>query len=248
VKLGHRGFQPRYGAKPDASLLWVIPVSAGTIMATMTGYWPAIGAVAGSLGLLILIWAQIIKPLYRLWRMSAPCEVHFTILPLSQVRLDYVLQDDRGHHVKELVVPANSIVEVEIEIVPKTTFHEDNISFGCEGSDDVKPYVLERFDRLIEPGKGKCNWIPGKDDGYSLDRHKYIQIRTNKTRSRGSRLPLGFKLQTRAVGIYPANLFFFTDEGTPAANLTIRVEDRPRTKMKCISHWGCYVTPMGSRG
>jgi hypothetical protein len=167
----------------------------------------------------------------------------FTILPLHQVRLDHVLQDDAAHHVKELVVPANSIIEIEIESVAKTTFHDDSWTFGCDGADDAKPYAIERFDRLIDIGKR--NWIPGKDEGYSLDRHKYLRIPTDRTRSKGARLQLGLKLQTRAEGVYPANLFFFTDEGTRAAHLTIRVEDRPRTKMKCIAHWGCYVTPMG---
>jgi hypothetical protein len=207
------------------------------------GTWSAIGALAGTCGLLILIATQVIKPLFRYWRIRAPCEVHFTILPLHQVRLDHVLQDDAAHHVKELVVPANSIIEIEIESVAKTTFHDDSWTFGCDGADDAKPYAIERFDRLIDIGKR--NWIPGKDEGYSLDRHKYLRIPTDRTRSKGARLQLGLKLQTRAEGVYPANLFFFTDEGTRAAHLTIRVEDRPRTKMKCIAHWGCYVTPMG---
>ena len=68
------------------------------------------------------------------------------------------------------------VIEIEIECLPKTSFYEEAFSFGCDGEDNAKPFAIERFDRLIEVGKN-C-WIPGKDDGHSLDRHKYIVIQT----------------------------------------------------------------------
>jgi hypothetical protein len=79
------------------------------------------------------------RPLLRFWRLRAPCEVHFTVVPLQQMRLDYVVQDDVGHHLKEIVLPANKQVEIEIEYVPKMMFEETRISFGCDGDDLEKP-------------------------------------------------------------------------------------------------------------
>jgi hypothetical protein len=244
VKLGHVTSSTGYaGRTSDRTIVLVMAAFSGSMASHLDGVnWPAVGVALALFSVTLFILVQIIKPALRSWRMKAPCNVHFTILPLQQVKLEHVLQDDLAHHVAELVLPPNSLVEIEIEILPKLSFHEESFSFGCEGADDEKPFAVERFDRLIEIGKNR--WLPGQDDDYSFDRHKYFRVSTKKKRSKRSRIQLGLKLQTRTPGVYPANLFFFTDEGTGKASVTIRVEDRPRTPMRCSLHWGCYVRPL----
>ena len=129
MKLGHDRPYSEYSAKRDDSTGLLILAIMGALISTMSNVsWPAVGATVGVLSLLTLIWVQIGRPLLRRWRMKSPYQVHFTIIPLQQVKLDHVLQDDRGHHVKELVLPSNMVVEIEIECLPKTSFYEQGCS------------------------------------------------------------------------------------------------------------------------
>jgi hypothetical protein len=59
----------------------------------------------------------------------------------------------------------------------------------------------------------------------------------------GTHRVLTFRVQTRDLGVYPFQISFVTDEIEGSAELTIRVEDRPTTRMRCHSHIGCWVRP-----
>jgi hypothetical protein len=229
------------GKKGNATLALMAAATAGMVV-VMNETLQIVGITIGAIGLFVAIINIFVKPAWRSWRLRAPCEVHFTILPLQDVRLDYVLQDDQGHHLKEIVLPAASDVEIEIEYVPKIAFEEKEISFGCPGEDKEKPYATEIIRRLITIGKN--NWIPGEDENCWRDRHGFIHFVGNKRRQKRARIPIGFKMKTGRAGVYLANMFFFTEEKPGKAALTIRVEDMPRTPMRCIAHWGCRVTPV----
>ena len=205
------------------------------------GPWTIAGAVAAVLVLAITGYDIVIKRLWRRFRLKEPCEVHFAIRPLQQAPLDYILQDDLGHRVKELVVPANQVVEIEIGYEPKIAFHE--FIFGCDGDETKKPYATECINRLIDVGKSR--WLPGQDDDHWRDRHKYYHVVRDKPRAVGTHVAIGFMLQTGSAGIYPANVSFLSDEIDTTLSLRLRVEDKPHSRMRCHEkgHSGCFVRP-----
>jgi hypothetical protein len=208
------------------------------------GPWTIAGAVAAVIVLAVTGYDIVIKPLWRRFRLKEPCEVHFAIRPLQQARLDYILQDDVGHRVKELVVPANQLVEIEVGYEPKIAFHEFEFIFGCDGDETKKPYATECINRLIDVGKSR--WLPGQDDGHWRDRHKYYHVVRDKPRAVGTHVAIGFMLQTGPAGIYPAKVSFLSNEMDTTLTLRLRVEDKPLTQMRCHEkgHFGCFVRPM----
>ena len=60
---------------------------------------------------------------------------------------------------------------------------------------------------------------------------------------------IGFKLETKATGTYRAQVFTVSDDVRGRADLTIRVEQPVKTKMRCVMKVhrtrGCFVTPTG---
>jgi len=201
-----------------------------------------IGAGVSTAVLGLAVFTQIIKPWLRRRRLRQPCKVHFLIRPLQSHRLSYVLQDDQRHDVKAMVLPAHSEVEIEIGYKAKVHFRETEMTFGCDGDEDAKPYATECFVRFVAIGKG--HWIPGQDEGHYVDVHRYYHSRRDVFRNVGTHYVTGFKFVTRAPGAYRTYLSFLGDEVEGNAELLILVEDKPHTRMKCVRHWGCYLRPI----
>jgi hypothetical protein len=116
--------------------------------------------------------------------------------------------------------------------------------FGIDGEMHAKPLALERFTRFITDGKGKNRWVPGVDASDSLDRKgNYHYDSAMPGRAVGSCYTMGFKIKTRSEGVFKAWLGFLTDEVDGSATLTLRIENRPRTRMVCRNHKGCRLRP-----
>jgi hypothetical protein len=98
-------------------------------------------------------------------------------------------------------------------------FHEVEFIFGCEGHLDEKPFATSL--------RGQCSEAR-KLETYA-DVHKFVHVGTNAPRGVGDHYVLGFELQTRGVGQYPAVVSFSTNESSGNAKLQIRVEERPLT-------------------
>jgi len=199
-----------------------------------------ISALIGGAALLCVIWIQFIKPWLRGRRLRRPCEVHFVLRP---ERHDYVVHDNERHHVRVLVLPAHSVREIEIGFKVKVNFRESELVFGCDGDDDAKPYASQWIDSFTDTG-GKTIWIPGEDEGHSIDMHKFYHRRLDRLRNIGTHYVNSFRLITRAPGEYKAYVSFLTDEIEGNAELSIIVEEKPKTRMKCSKHRDCYVRPL----
>lgn len=210
---------------------------------TLDGPFAILGGVAASATLVAYLFIEVVRPVWRRWRLRHPCDVYFNIIGTHEGEITYAIQDDRTHHTKEIVLPTNSETPIEIIYRPKIPFFEETIAFGCEGNNDGKPYAKEYFNRYTVLGQSK--WVPGRDEGHSVDRHKFYQIVRKKPRNLGSHVVLGFKLITEKAGVFPAKLYFLTDEVEGSADLTIRVEEKPKTVSRCMikDHWDCYVYP-----
>lgn len=137
-----------------------------------------------------------------------------------------MVQDDRVHLVKEIAVPSHSEVAIEIVLFPQLRFVQQEIYFGCEqGGVAEKPCPFEYFSSFVRQGiRGT-----GKPDKDHPDHY------------------IGFKVETKKSGIYPTQVFVVEDEARgKTTGLTIKVEDRPSTKMRCTEHRKCFVAPKAS--
>ena len=57
---------------------------------------------------------------------------------------------------------------------------------------------------------------------------------------------IGYKLRTGSAGTFPAQIYVQTDDVRGEAELSIRVEEPARTKMRCFmkGHRKCFVAPV----
>jgi hypothetical protein len=208
--------------------------------------WIVSAAVLAGLTFIAYGCVEMILPLVRRYRLRHPCHVWFNIMRPDEGEVSYVQREGKSHHLKELVLPPNSEFEIEVIYLPKLDFYESEIIFESSSSDiDGKPFAFECFNRFAMPGKGRGQWIPGVDEGHTLTRHKNYHIVRNRARNVGTHRFIGFKFKTEKVGVFPMKFIFITPEVEGNADLTIRVEERPTTSMKCYvkEHGECYVYP-----
>ncbi len=204
-------------------------------------WWIVGAAVLAGLTFVAYAWVEGLQPLIRRYRLRHPCRVYFNIPGPDETRIAHSQQDERGHRTRELTLPPNAEVEIEIIYVPKLAFHEIRFAFGCPFGIEGKPYAFEAFHRFTV--QGKSHWKPGEDEGHKTDRHKFYEWKRDEKRNTGTDFLVGFKLRTEKVGVWPMKVFFVTDEVEGSADLTIRVEDKPTTSSKCMIHRDCYVYP-----
>ncbi len=205
----------------------------------MKSAWEVMAGITGVAILFLAVYGEFISPIIRRRKLKHPCKAYFHIRQSQVGYLDYVLQDDKAHNVKELVLPANSEVDIEFSYYVSVPFHVQETVFGFQGETDSKPETIFSIAPFIAKG-----------DRVSLgeywDRHGNLHYQTHAAgRSVGSCYTKGFKIRTRKVGIYKVFVGFLTDEiDGEDTSLQVRVEGKPSTRMRCEEHWGCYIRPM----
>jgi hypothetical protein len=219
----------------------------GAWSAIKTWQWPIVSAVLSATVVLLTVYTQIMRPRNRRRKLKQPFDAYFLITSL-RFPLTYALQDDKEHFVKELVVPPNTEVPIQIVLEPKVSFMQHELSFGCEENlaDENKPSATEYFVPFVVKGL-RGSGKPDKDHpGHYIDYNGFYHVRENYLYTKDTRV-IGFKLQTKATGVYAAQIYTTTDDVRGRADLTIRVEQPARTKMRCHmkAHQvrGCFVTP-----
>jgi hypothetical protein len=87
--------------------------------------------------------------------------------------------------------------------------------------------------------------VAGVDPTDTISVAGSYHVVTGQHRNTGTHLVIGFRIRTRDAGLYEAKLFFLTDVVEGSSSLRIRVEDVPRTSMRCRAkgHFGCFVRP-----
>jgi hypothetical protein len=243
------------GSRYDASRVGLFGCAAMTaileILGTISTWpWPMLAAflAAGSLG--VIGHTQIVRPRIRRWKLKRPFRAHFLITPSSRLPLNYVLQDDDEHYVTDLVVPPNSEIPIQIVLEPRISFMQHEIYFGCDESlaDEKKPRAVEYFVPFVREGVRRSGKPDAAHPGHYIDYNGFYHVRENFLYTRDCRV-IGFKLQTQATGFYPAQIYTVTDDVRGRVDLTVRVEDPPKTKMRCHLKRhrikGCFVTPIG---
>lgn len=200
--------------------------------------WQIAAAIAALTAVGILVWVHFIAPRVRRHKLKHPCKAYFHIRELAKGKLSYVVQNDEAHNVKELVLPANALVEIEVSYCPTIPFYVEETVFECEGDYDSKPVVEEPLTPFIAKGElphGVSYW--NRHGGYHYS-SRY------GGRAVGTWYTKGFRLRTKSPGIYKAWLGFLTDEmDGDAKDLVIKVEEKPLTRMSCAVHRWCKLRP-----
>jgi hypothetical protein len=224
------------------------------VLATIKAWqWPIISALISAISLLLsvatlslIVCLQIVRPWRRRRKLRRPFDAYFSIPLIDRVALNYVQQDDCEHYVKELVVPPNSKIPIQIVLAPKLSFLEREIYFGCGENvvDSEKPRATESLVPFVVKGVRKSGKPDADHPGHYIDYNGFYHVREDVLYTNDTRV-IGFMLVTRATGTYPAQVYTVTDEVRGQADLTIRVEHPAKTKMRCYfeGHHKCFVAP-----
>jgi hypothetical protein len=218
---------------------------SGALASIQDWQWPIISAFLSAAAVSLIVYTQIVRPWKRRRKLKRPFDAYFLITSLGRFPLNYVQQDDREHLVKELVVPPNSEIPIQIVLEPRLSFMEREIYFGCTESlvDKGKPYAAEYFVPFLR--KGVRRKPDAANPGHYTDYNGFYHVRENYLYTKDTRV-IGFKLVTRETGTYPAQIYTVTDDARGRADLVIRVEPaRATTKMRCYrkGHRRCFVAP-----
>lgn len=186
----------------------------------------------------LLVGIQLYRPWKRRRDLRRPFTAHFLIPSAGEVPLNYVQQDNRAHFVKELVVPPNSTIPIQIVLEPKLSFLQRELYFGCGESvvNPEKPKAIEYFVPFVVEGVRRSAKPDANHPGHYRDSNGFYHVREDFLYTDDTRV-IGFKLKTGATGIYRAQLYTVTDEVRGRADLKIRVENPAKTKMRC-RRWG----------
>src|SRR5690242_17998632 len=84
--------------------------------------WPIISALCSAAALILLAYIQIGRIWIRRLRLLRPFRAYFLIPRHEEFALDYAVQDNRAHFVKELILPPNSEVAIQIVLEPRLSF------------------------------------------------------------------------------------------------------------------------------
>jgi hypothetical protein len=203
--------------------------------------WAFVSAVVGMAVLGIAVWINFVRPARRRRALERPAKTYFHIQEIQLGDIGYAIQDDHAHNVAELVLPSNWVGNIEVVYLPTVHFNQKEIIFITEGPADDKPRAFERYQPFVKVGKN--HYAPGEDQSDYIDRKDNYHVRVDVARDVGSNYVLGLRLATRTPGVYKVIISWMTDEIEGNAELSIRVEDRPTTRMRCTEHPNCWISP-----
>jgi hypothetical protein len=229
--------------------------SQGGLASMTEGPWTIVGAVSAIVAAGFGIYEFLIRPVCLRHKLKRPCNAWFLIPSTDQKIIDFAEQTTEQHYVRDLTLPADSEVEIEILYRPSIAFLCSAMYFGCNEQNnkdlDIKPLIKAFLNPLIERGGIRKETPDDNPETNSIDRHKYYHIKKQRHLTRGEIYSFGIKIQTRIVGLYRFRICFIGDEvGCLKNEMFIRVEERVSTRMRCFFHarWsGCFVQPTAKR-
>lgn len=222
---------------------WVLvaALAAGSGAVANEPPWAMLSALVGILAVSILLMVNYLRPTLRRLQLKKPCKCYFHIRGKQDGGLGYVVQDDKAHSVREIVLPPNATQYVELQYLASINFHLHTLIFHCEGDEASKPVARERRTDFISIGKKQ--WIPGIDESDMISRRGSYHVKFDSPRNVGTWYVVGFLIESRKIGTYKTNISFVTNEIEGNDTLTIKVEAPIVTKkLKClVGHKDCYV-------
>jgi hypothetical protein len=212
--------------------------------------WNMISALISSVGVLLTAIAlcfliyDSLRPERRKRKLTKPAEAYFIIPSCLTHSCDYAYQNEFTHKLKEIIIPANNEIIIDIIITPLMSFTSRAVYFGCHGDNPhTKPRPLEYVNQFILQGNRR-HVVPGKgNDDYVTNDNFYYVVETRYW-SEGINGIMGFKICTGPPGKYQAKLYFAGEwRMGEIDDLSIVVSEEPRKLMYCIdrhhAHMNC---------
>lgn len=207
--------------------------------------WSMIAVIIGFGTFCMILYVNFIRPKLRRRKLRKPARAFF-IIPKMIRQCDYAEQEmEEEHKVKQVVLPTNSEIVIHLVYTPRLVFQTKEVAFGCEvlTGDPRKPAPIEYDNPFILQGRNRV--VPGPDNADYIDIDGNYHATQDKTWSVGTDRAYAFKMRTSGPGTYKAITTFSGDEREGKADdLTIRIEDYPKTPMRCVlcKHWRrpCY--------
>lgn len=220
----------------DCTIAGIVVTAITTVVAFVANWpWPIISAFVALGALTVIVHVNIVRPRVRRRRLRMPAQAWFVVPPKKHHGCDFAWQDDNEHIFKTIVLPPDSEMTVDFRFNPRLFFHSSEIVIGCEG--DMAPKAIEYFNRFIVKGEGR-HIIPVQGNRHYIDKHGFYHYRELAAARQWSRETFGamaFKFKTSTQGRYTIDIYFLGDEVEGKnSELTIVVEDDPRTMMRCI--------------
>jgi hypothetical protein len=199
-----------------------------------------------SLGFYIL--REFIGPRWRRLKLKYPLKARFNIASRDQIKgLKYVIQDDKEHNSKLLVLPAHTHnLLLHVLWTHRLDFIQSELEFWFEDNkdeDDRKtvPLIHYWFHPFVKVGDTKRK--PGEYPGHYIDYHDNYHIEAIRNRAKGSVVTNAFMISTRDPGLYRFKMRVVADGVEATTWLRVRIEESPTTVVRCTRHWRCFVTP-----
>lgn len=128
-----------------------------------------------------------------------------------------------------------------MRVVPRVSFTESHFLFGFWGVEGC-PIPKRIENKFVEVGDRKRQ-APGETDGHYIDHKGAYHIQSEQRRAKHKVKALGFVVQTRAPGEYPARVVFDNDycDGAPRHPLTLKVGLAKSREVECYQHKKCLV-------
>jgi hypothetical protein len=186
---------------------------------------------------------EFVLPILRNRRLRTPVTAHFVITSMDRFNLGYAIQDDIEHFTKELVLPSHTDdVFLHFILIARDSFEQNNFELSFEENRDSKPLIKYWFLPFVKVGTKEKK--PGEAPGHYIDYHDNYHIDETRHRAKKQTIVYGFRITTRDPGIYTMKTGITADGIDGSTTLIVRVEDKPRTPMRCETHSGCFVTPI----
>jgi hypothetical protein len=189
-------------------------LAVGAIAVSLSTNAPIISMGLGVLTVCLIVWINWGKPWRRKRRMRHPFTAFFG-------------ESDRGKWTHQLIVPANSEVDIQIRVEPKLHYIQHEIMFGFEGEDGQRPEPVRTKNAFVKVGKSKYQ-DPLEERTHYIDVKDAYHIQSTHERTYGNTYALGFLVKTHGPGRYPVRLLVMSDSGEslPRKPLVLIVEER----------------------
>jgi hypothetical protein len=195
-----------------------------------------LAAIFAGLSLATLWYINFLKPQVRRRALKGAIQTYFLVPLKAQHACSYANQDDEEHILKQISVPPNSELVVDLVMHIKVPISYSEWHIGFAGEMESKPYFSKYSNRYIAVGKGTEVDPSLKDSEDFIDKHFYYHVRRGaRSISAGTVISAAFTIKTRAAGLYPLRVIFVSEEDiSEEASIFVCVESKPTLKVLCV--------------
>jgi hypothetical protein len=194
------------------------------------GPYAIIGAIAAIVGAVLVfvfgVYEFVWQPRRRRYRLRLPCSAWFHIPAQNQRQISFAEQNHDSHHVEELTLATNSVVEIEFLFHPLVSFEVSEVYFGCDSPKGSQPIVQSYRNLFIDRGVPEESPETHPDTNYT-DNHNLYHIRKSRVLAHNEVYSYGCKIETRELPSDSAAAASFSPRLLCDARLGHRGSPRP---------------------